>query len=214
MPELPEMPKLFPQPASFLAALPADLPLGTRVLINLDWQWKNTLKRSEMHIEYHTDGETTTTTVEGSSITYEMLDCLYEYNFGNKKLAFEYVVAGQGHNQDVQNDYRNFVRQEGIDDFWNLVIKASKYLTAQQENRGYFQTNIKWQRLHNWETLKQASKAFETENDFKGMYFLLYGQRHNRNVMAQYRYFFRVDPKFLKDVVHHYADPNTPTPSI
>jgi hypothetical protein len=153
-------------------------PLIQEVENNLNWQWKQTYKKpgpfeTEIRFQNRTD--------------CPVLDALLRYSSGPDaaESAFGTMVAGQSHAPSIVQMYRDFRSKYGDKKFWELVITASD--ANHPSDLGDATPNINWQKKANPESIAKAKAAFASNNEFEGMYWLMFGQRHNLSICETYR---------------------------
>jgi hypothetical protein len=114
----------------------------------------------------------------------------------DKGVALNRLKDGQKHNKPVQTLYE--VAQSRLPDFWDIVAMTS-YAPADFSGAT---VNLNWQYSNNLTSLDNADREWRTNvRKYKALYELLSGQKHNVNVMNQYRACYARDANSLFAIV-------------
>jgi hypothetical protein len=104
--------------------------------------------------------------------------------------ALAWLKSGQSHNPPVQDLYS--VAQSDLgEEFWRIVATASYHTADFAEARA----NLDWQYSNSLASLSNALDSWQGGNFYGAVAFVCDGQRHNPNVMAEYRACIAADEK-------------------
>lgn len=162
------------------------------LMVNLDWHWK-AVKDSTSSVNISVNG----IVIYESDKSYSIMTCLYELvkaGLDSDENAFKMLLNGQRHNPPVQQQYKLCRAFLGAKGFWTTVCRTAIYKSS---NHAGDKANIGWQKHENSTSIQKAKSAFSVGNEVAGMYWLMWGQRHNPGVMEGYRASFRDKPQDL-----------------
>jgi hypothetical protein len=170
-------------------------PLVKDALNNFAWQWRN-----------NGDGGGADFTVNGVSIyssdkNYHVLTVLEKLiKGGNNDEAFNMLLNGQRHAPSVQEEYKTIISKYGDKIFWELVCSASYPDHSADLNDAT--ANINWLKGNNAESYTKGKQDFNSKNYVSGMYWLMWGQRHNPSITETFRATFRDNKDAFIDLVN------------
>lgn len=159
-------------------------PLVKDALNNFAWQWRN-----------NGDGGNVDFSINGISIyssdkNYHVLTVLKKLvEGGNGEEAFNMLLNGQRHAPSVQEEYKTIRSKYGDNKFWELVCSASYPDHPADLNDAT--ANINWLKSNNAESYTKGKQDFTSKNYTSGMYWLMWGQRHNPSITETFRATFR-----------------------
>lgn len=152
---------------------------GRSLEIDLNWQWDN--------------------------MPDLMLDCLSALgpNSTTEQKAFDDIRARQIQSPPVYNAYKQCHDSDPVG-WWEGVTTAALRATWDQ---GGIIINTDWQWTHNNDSFKKAQDANTSGATFGrayGMYWMMWGQRHDTAVMKAYRAASRDNPEWWWQKINSY----------
>lgn len=167
---------------------------GRSLEIDLSWHWqahRDTLTNALFTIGQKGSGDVPSPPPENPKSPEEQ--------------AFYDVHIEQHHSPPVENSYIS-CHDSDADTFWvEGVCKAA--LGAAWDRNGLQNGHLNWQWVNNPDSIKNAQRAYTGFDPFPhalGMYWLMWGQRHNESAQWAYRAAFRDDPDWLWGVINAY----------